>query len=393
MTFRALTLFGLALGVIAGVSFPQGASQVALLGTIFLSLLKLIIIPLIFISCFLGFADVASTALLKKLGLRTVLYYAATSAFACIVGIVCVYVFLLGGINGASASGAGHAVTPFNFNAFILYFVPKNLFQSLSEGNIIHVVFIALAIGLTTHFIKQTERETLVNLGRSLDSIIMKIVHAIIFFSPLGVFSLVYSSVSKIEWNQVSTFGGFFLAVLVAALIHSVITLPVILKIFARYSPLRFVWQVKDALVMALSTGSSSATLPVSMTVVTENAKADKHVAGFVLPLGATLNMDGSALYQSIVIVFMAKMAGMDLTFTQILISFVIIMFSSAGTAGIPAGGVAMVALIMNILGIPAEYIGVYILVDRFLDYPITTINVWGDLIGAKVVSGAEAPS
>ena len=389
MNFKLLTLIGLVLGVLAGIVLPSGSVYTAVFGEIFLNLLKLIIIPLVLVSCFLGFADVASTALLRRLGVRTVAYYAFTSVMAGLVGIACVYLFLFGVVDVTVSDTATHGMQELNIHKFILLLFPQNFFKSLSEGQILHVVFIALATGLAAHFIHKNQKETLVKIARSLDSLIMMIVHAILYLLPIGIFSLVYSAIAKMHWSQVASFGGFFLAVFVAAFFHACITLPVALKFFGRYSPLKFFMRTKEALVVALSTASSSGTLPVSMTVMKDNVQADEKVVDFVLPLGATLNMDGSALYQSILIVFMAKMAGMDLSFAQIAIAFIIIMFSSAGVAGIPAGGTAMVAMVMNMVGIPMKFIGIYFLVDRFLDNFITSINVWGDLIGAQVVSAA----
>ncbi len=162
--------------------------------------------------------------------------------------------------------------------------------------------------------------------------------------------------------------------------------MPTLGRILGGFHPGRFFIQVKQAIIVALSTASSSATLPVSIRCLEENAGVSKETTGFVAPLGATINMDGSALYQAIVVVFLAHVGGMELTLVNQLTIFLFIMFSSAGTAGIPGGGVIMVGMTLSVLELPMELLGLYLLVDRFWDYPITAINVWGDLVGAKTV-------
>jgi Na+/H+-dicarboxylate symporter len=192
--------------------------------------------------------------------------------------------------------------------------------------------------------------------------------------------------VAKTELSSFEKLYSLFSGISVALFIHIFVTLFILAKFVGKFNLYKFIFKIRKALVVALTTASSTATLPVSTEVLKTQVGVKSKTAGFMLPLGATLNMDGSALYQSLVIIFLANFAGIDLNFYQQFLVFFFVMTSSAGTAGIPAGGVMMVGAVMGMIGIPMEYIGVYLLIDRFWDYPITMVNVLGDLVGAKIV-------
>ena len=210
----------------------------------------------------------------------------------------------------------------------------------------------------------------------------------VLYIAPLGILSLVWVTLAQFEKTDFSELKNFFIATAIAALVHSLITLPLVGKFLGRFNPFSYLIKVKQALIIAFASASSSATLPVSTKVV-EEAGVSEEVSRFVLPIGATLNMDGSALYQALLAMLFVSISGIDMSIADQLLLFVFIALSSAGTAGIPGGGIIMMTMVINLLGIPnPEYfLGLYILVDRFWDYPITAINVWSDLVGAKVVN------
>ncbi len=206
----------------------------------------------------------------------------------------------------------------------------------------------------------------------------------IIKFTPVGIIGLVYPAVAGLDSRSIFALGSFSLAVVLASSVHGCVTLPLILYFKGKRNPFHFFMNVRSALVVALSTASSSATYPVSKRTLEENENVPETVTGFSLPLGATLNMDGSAVYQAILLIFMTHLAGVSLLPWQVALIFVLTMLSSAGTAGIPGGGIAMMAFMLALLGLPTAYLGLYLLVDKFFDYPVTTMNVWGDLVIAR---------
>jgi Na+/H+-dicarboxylate symporter len=213
----------------------------------------------------------------------------------------------------------------------------------------------------------------------------MRLLKAILAFAPVGIAALVYASLAGMDWAGVFELRPFVWAVGLAALLHAVVFLPILYRVRTGRSPWPLVAACRAPLLTALSTASSSATYPVSKQAL-EDTGVSERVTSLTLPLGATLNMDGSALYQSILLIFMSQLAGADVSPFQALFIVLLTMASSAGTAGIPGGGIAMMAFMLDLLGLPQTYLALYLVVDRFFDYPITAINVWGDLVVAAVV-------
>jgi proton glutamate symport protein len=374
----------LVLGLLAALLLPAGAPYVAWLGEIFLALLKVLILPLILFSIF---AALAGGADLKRLGTRTLAFYLVTSAAAAIAGTLLGWAFSRGVAPGllnleqVGADGAGFSVA-----ALIASFVPSNLFASLADGNILHVVVIAIFAALASRGLPAAERGLLHDGAEAVNALLMRMLSLLLAVAPVGIAALVYGSLADMDWVGVFALRPFVWAVAAAAVLHAGIVLPVLLWLGSGRAPLRFLRQVRAALATALATASSSATYPVSKRVLEENAGVDPRTTSFTLPLGATLNMDGSALYQSILLIFMAQLAGVEVSLAQAVLIVLLTMASSAGTAGIPGGGIAMMAFMLDLLGLPQTYLALYLVVDRFFDYPITALNVWGDLVVAAVV-------
>jgi proton glutamate symport protein len=375
----------LVLGLLAALLLPAGAPYVAWLGDIFLSLLKVLILPLILFSIF---AALAGGADLQRLGTRTLVLYLTTSAAAAIAGTLLGWALSRGVAPGllnleqVAADGGGG----FSVAALVASFVPSNLFASLADGNILHVVVIAIFAALASRGLPRAERGLLHDGAEAVNALLMRMLSLLLAVAPVGIAALVYGSLADMDWAGVFALRPFVWAVAAAAVLHAGIILPVLLWLGSGRAPLRFLLQVRAAPATALATASSSATYPVSKRVLEENAGVDPRTTSFTLPLGATLNMDGSALYQSILLIFMAQLAGVEVSLAQAVLIVLLTMASSAGTAGIPGGGIAMMAFMLDLLGLPQTYLALYLVVDRFFDYPITAINVWGDLIVAAVV-------
>jgi Na+/H+-dicarboxylate symporter len=220
----------------------------------------------------------------------------------------------------------------------------------------------------------------------ALNDLLMQMLRGILAVAPVGIMALIYASLAGMDWGEAFQLRSFVWAVGIAAFVHALLFLPALYFLRTRRSPWRFQSAVKVALMTAFSTASSSATYPVSKQVLEQNVGVDPRTTSFTLPLGATLNMDGSALYQSILLIFMSHLAGADVSLLQALFIVLLTMASSAGTAGMPGGGIAMMAFMLDLLGLPQTYLALYLVVDRFFDYPITVINVWGDLIVTALV-------
>ncbi len=374
---------GLLLGILLAVVFPSGASYVGWLGQIFLSLLKLLILPLILVSIY---ASLSGGADLKRIGGRALLYYLTTSVIAATLGVLIGLTFSTGLPSGLlNLEQVDQSGAVFSLERLIGNLIPTNLFASLADGNILHIVFVALVAALASRRIAQHAHETLLGGARALDALLMQLLRGVLALAPAGIAALVYTSLAGMDWTGVFELRAFVWAVALAAGLHALVALPLLYRVRTGRSPWPFVAACRAPLLTALSTASSSATYPLSKQTLEQQGVAER-VTSFTLPLGATLNMDGSALYQSILLIFMSQLAGADLTALQALFIVLLTMASSAGTAGIPGGGIAMMAFMLDLLGLPQTYLALYLVVDRFFDYPITAINVWGDLVIAAIV-------
>jgi len=380
LTFLA-ALGGLALGFLA----PEFSLKIGFLGDVFLTLLKMMIIPLIFVSVFLAVAKQAGQGELSGIGLKTVSYFFGTSALACITGLLAANLLPKASqaVNyvGYDASKLG-SIT---FEQVLLSFIPSNAVKALADGQIIQIVVFSILMGIACIRLESKKRELLVDIADAGHDLIMTVIQWILKIAPIGIFSLVAAVIAKTNFESLSGLGWLFGAIACAASVHVLITLPTIGYFIGRFHPYKFIFNVREALLVALATASSAATLPVSARVLEEQGVNPK-TTGFVLPLGASLNMDGSALYQVLVVLFLGRIAGVDFTFAQQLLIFMFVMLSSSGTAGIPGGGLVMMGAMLQMVGIPLELIGIYLLVDRFWDPPITALNVLGDLFGTKTI-------
>ncbi len=374
---------GLLLGIALALLVPDGAPYVAWIGQIFISILKLLILPLILVSIY---ASLSGGRELRRIGGRTLLYYLTTSAVAAGLGTLIGLAFsrdLPAGLLRLEQVEPGAA--SFSVEHLVASLVPSNLFASLADGNILHIVFVAIVLAIASRRIAGDQRETLLAGARAMDALLMQVLRGVLALAPVGIAALIYDGLAGMDWAAVFQLHAFVWAVALAAVLHAGVFLPTLFRVRTGSSPWRFVAACRAPLLTALSTASSAATYPVSKQALEANGVSER-VTAFSLPLGATLNMDGSALYQSILLIFMSQLAGVDLSPAQALFIVLLTMASSAGTAGIPGGGIALMAFMLDLLGLPQTYLALYLVVDRFFDYPITAVNVWGDLVVAALV-------
>jgi Na+/H+-dicarboxylate symporter len=268
----------------------------------------------------------------------------------------------------------------------------QNPFESMATGNVLGIIVFSIMLGLI--LVSMGDRgQPVLQIADSLNQAMMKLVSVVMKFTPYGVFSLIAFQIAQSGFDILILLGKYMLCVLIALAIHGVIVLPTILLIIARRSPLVLFKQVRDALGVAFSTSSSSATLPVSLEVTEKQANVSPRVAGFVLPLGATINMDGTALYEAIAAMFIAQIYGIELGIGPQILIFLTAALAAIGAAGIPSAGTVTMVMVLSAVGLPIAGIGLILAVDRILDMCRTTINVWGDIIGAAIIQQLESPN
>lgn len=388
-------LIALVLSVIFGYYFPNGIRYTSWMGDIFLTSLKMVIVPLILSSIITGVTNMGGGKSLGRLGGKTMLYYLTTSSFAIFTGLVLVNVIRPGvGIDmGFSQAVENLGDGTGSINDILMRIVPPNIFQAMAKGEILPIIFFAIMFGVFISRVGDKYRESLTTFFEAVFEVMMKMTMFIIKFTPLGVFGIVSREVSRNADNLIEIAGGmaiYMLTVVLALGIHAFITLPVILRFVAKVKPFRHFSNMATPLLTAFSTASSSATLPLTMEAVEHKSGVSNKITSFTLPLGATVNMDGTALYECVAAMFIAQVYGIDLSFVEQLLIVVTALLASIGAAGIPMAGLVMLTVILTAAGLPLEGIGLILAVDLPLDMLRTTINVWSDSCGAVTVARTE---
>jgi len=372
---------------------PQ-VSYVSWMGDLFIRALKMLIIPLILSSLISGITSIGSGSNLGRIGLKTMLYYVITSLFAIITGQVLVNIFKPG--TGANIQFVQHVEglveKQKSFTEIITGIVPDNIFKAMVNNEMLSIIFFALLFGFFITKVAQKYRQTLQDFFTSVFEVMMKITLFVIKFTPLGIFGIVAKTVADQDdlVSLVSSMGWYMLTVILALTIHATITLPLIVKFIGRADPLKHFKNMTTPLLTAFSTSSSGATLPLTMQAVEEKSGVSNKISSFTLPLGATVNMDGTALYECVAAIFIAQAYGVDLSFLQQLIVVLTALLASIGAAAIPMAGLVMITVILTAVGLPLEGVGLILAVDRILDMFRTATNVWSDSCGAVVIAKTE---
>jgi solute carrier family 1 (high affinity glutamate transporter) protein 1 len=388
-------ILGVILGAVVGSFLPELGVKLGFLGTLFLNALKMIVLPLIVVSITLSIMKVGN---LGSLGLKTLFYYLITTGIAVFIGILVVNIIHPGDgsmvLTGQMPDIVSSKENMSLVDVLLLKFVSPNLFNSAEEFEILPLIIASILFGAAFASLGK-ESKVMVEVFTILDKAIMKIVNWIMIFTPIGIFSLIAQRIGMeggggavIELAM--EIGKYVLSVVVGLSIHGFIVLPIILILFAKRNPLEYVQNLGKALLTAFSTASSSATLPLTMEGVIDEAKVSPKVGRFVLPLGATINMDGTALYEAVAVIFIAQSYGIDLSIAQMVIVFFTATLAAIGAAGIPEAGLVTMVLVLQAVGLPMEGIGMILAIDWLLDRFRTTVNVWGDCVGAAVIDRFE---
>ncbi len=369
--------------------WERAAAPFAFLGDLFIRALKMIIIPLIVASVVTGIKGLGDASALGRVGLRTVIYYVMTTFLAVVMGLIVVNI--IGPGEGANLSyESGEVLEPTPITQVFAEIVPTNVLAVFAGNDMLPSIFVAILIGLGLLVIGE-DGAPLARFFESLNTLVLRITDWVMATAPVGVGALFVATLLDPELADLGSFfadlGAYMLSVIAGLGIHALVTLPLLLWIFTRRSPLVFIRSMSTALVTAFSTASSSATYPVTLDCVTENAGVSRRAATFVLPLGATINMDGTALYEAVAAIFIANALGFDLAISQQIIIVLTATLAAIGAAGVPSAGLVTMIIVLESVGLPGEAYGLVVAVDRLLDMCRTTVNVWGDSIGAAIVA------
>lgn len=385
---NTLVLLGILLGVFFGLFAPELALSQQVIGEIFISFLKMLVVPLVFSSIYVSIVGLGDIKSLKKIGVIVISLYVLTTALAVLSAIIAMNLVPIGELMIVDGLGYEKAleVVPFSFKSMILSFIPTNIFHSLSEASMMPIIlFTSLFAIASLHLTKQRQHEMVGFFTGVMDAMLV-MAEWVIKLTPIGVFSLISYVVADQGVEVIVNLWKYLLMVIVVLLFHAVITLPSLLFFFTRINPFKYLNAIREAPIMAFSTASSMATLPVSMRVVEEVGGVDKKNASFVLPLGATISMDGTAAYLTIAILYVSHLCGVDLTLFDQLILGVTVVALSVGVAALPSASLVMLIVIFNQFGLALEYIALIVAVDRILDMARTSLNVTSDLVVVKIV-------
>lgn len=412
-------IFGLVLGLIWGlIASIAGFSGFTIdyvkpFGTIFINLLKLIAVPLVLASLIVGVTSLNDMAQLSRMGGKTVGIYIITTIFAITIGLTVVNIIqpgdylpaqtqqdlmssYEGNIEGSAQSA--QEVMERSPLSFFVDIVPENFFAAAADnGKMLQVVFVAILLGIGIIGVPAEKGRPLINFFDALNDVIIKMVDLIMLMAPYGVFALMAGVIVDLAGddlgqalNLLGALGWYTTAVLIGLLLHMLIVYSSLFKLFSKMKLLDFFKAIRPAILLGFSTSSSAATLPVTMERVENNVGVDEEVSSFVLPIGATINMDGTSLYQAVAAVFIAQALGLDLSIAQQLTIVLTATLASIGSAGVPGAGIIMLVIVLQAIQVPVEGIALILGVDRILDMCRTAVNITGDAAVSVAVAHTE---
>ena len=357
-------------------------------GQIFKNLLLLIVVPLVFFSLVSGISSLSNMVKLGSIASKTVLLYLLTTAFAVVIAIFFGWVFNISGYEGEVISFNAPSGEASLYDTVLKVF-PNNIFGAFVENNMLGIVFISILFGIALNLTDNLTDNLSKNFER-LNIVFMKIVLIIMSFAPIGVFCLMGSYVMDKGLNIFGDLIQYVLILIFVLLFHLFFTYSLVLKIFANLNPIIFFKKMRNVALFAFTTSSSAATIPVTLKTVTDELGVKKDVSSFVIPVGATINMDGTAIMQGLATMFIASTVGVDLSVIEYIQIVLLAMVASIGAAAVPSAGTITLALILSSLGLPLDAIGLILAVDRILDMIRTSVNVSGDAAVACVVANSE---
>lgn len=416
MSRHSKIFIGLLLGAIAGVFsnflFPSAPILLFLqqyitdpLGKIFLNLLIMMVIPLVFASLSLGVAQIGDLKKLGRIGFKTIMYFLIVTTIAVAIGLVLVNIIRPGDYlpeetkTRLLTTYKGQAVelkessekTEFGIQTLV-NIIPRNPAAAIAKPNpdMLALIFFSLIIGIALTLINEEKAKPIINLLEGINDLTLVIINMAMKLAPYGVFALIFSVTSRFGFDLLIALGMYVVTVLLGLALHLFGVYPILIKVFAKYNPILFFRRVETVMLTAFSTSSSNATLPTTISVSKENLGIPSHITGFVLPLGATMNMNGTALFEGVTVLFLAQVFGINLSLGVQLIVVLMSVLTAIGTAGVPSGSIPLLIMVLTMVNIPAEGIAIILGIDRVLDMCRTVPNVIGDITCAAYVAKSE---
>ena len=393
-------LIGMALGAAIGTGLnmagatPEAPGFIAgelfqLLGDVFVRSLQVLVVPLVLLSLIVGTASLDDVRKLGRIGVKTLAFYIGTTAAAITIAMLLAVVFRAGSGFELNLESSFSATESPGLRTVLTNIFPQNPFAAMAEGNMLQVIVFAILIGISMCLAGAPGQRVLA-IAKDMNEVVMKLVVVLMMAAPFGVFALVGKTFATQGFSTIAALGQYFCLVLAALLIHAFVTYGLILKMFSGLSPVRFFKQMRRVQLFAFSTASSNATLPLNLENAEHNLGVKRSIGSFTIPLGATVNMDGTAIMQGVATVFISTALGVELGVQGYLMVILTATLASVGTAGVPGVGLVMLAMVFNQVGLPLEAIGVILGVDRLLDMVRTAVNVTGDAVVSTIVAKSE---
>ncbi|MGI6835229.1 dicarboxylate/amino acid:cation symporter [Bacillus paralicheniformis] len=388
-------LLGAAVGIILNVTSPDLFSKLNTflfgpLGTIFLNLIKMLVVPIVFFSLTLGVAGLGDPKKLGRIGAKTISFFLVTTAIAIIIGLILALVIKPGTIGTYDTSAAEYSAQKApSIAETLLNIIPTNPVQAMAEGNMLQIIAFSILVGLGITMLGK-KADALLKVVEQGNDLMMYLVNLVMKFAPYGTFGLIAGAIGSQGWDAIKAMGLYMIVVILALFIHTIVTYGSAIAFLAKRNPFTFFKDFSEVMLVAFSTSSSNATLPVSMDVAQRKLKVPEPISSFVQPLGATINMDGTAIMQGVATVFIAQVYGNDLSLTQLLMVVLTAVLASIGTAGVPGVGLIMLAMVLQTVGLPVEGIALILGIDRLLDMIRTAVNTTGDAACAVIVTETE---
>ncbi|ELK46676.1 dicarboxylate/amino acid:cation symporter [Halobacillus sp. ACCC02827] len=398
MKLTTKIFIGLALGAIVGLALHIAAPDLfgtldtyvfSPLGTVFLNLIKMLVVPIVFFSITLGTASLGDPKKLGRIGGKTIGFFLITTTIAIAIAIGLAYLFQPGNIDINTAGAEYESQEAPSVVETFTSIIPTNPIQSMVEGNMLQIIAFSIFIGFALAMLGK-KTEGVLKVIEQGNEIMMYLVNLIMRFAPYGAFGLLASAIGTMGIDGMKAMAMYMFVVILALFIHGLVTYGGAVKFLGKMSPIKFFKGFFPAMTVGFSTSSSSSTLPISMKTAQENLNVPKPVSSFVQPLGATINMDGTAIMQGVATIFIAQVYATDLSFGQLIMVVLVAVLASIGTAGVPGVGLIMLAMVLNQVSLPVEGIALIIGIDRLLDMTRTALNITGDAACAVVVAESE---
>ena len=368
-------------------------------GKLFLQALKMVVVPVIIASMINAITDVSATNSLGVLGTKAFVYMVVSTTLATLTGILFVNTIapgkgseqLLDGLAGEVSTATGSAGS--KVVESLLSIVPSNVVSAAANNDLLAIIFFSILFGYCINHLKGEQRTVMTSFWKGMYTVVMAITTLVLRVAPIGIFGLIASLISSTGFASFVPMLSFFLTVVLALAFHFLVTYSLFLKFIVKVNPLTHLRAVWPAVITAFSTASSAATVPVSITCARERVGISNRVSGFFIPMGSTINMDGTALYECTAVLFIAQLFGIELSIVDQLLVVFLALATSIGVAGVPAASLVAMGIILAAVGLPLESISVLIITDRILDMMRTSVNVYGDSVGSAVIAKTEGES